>query len=48
LNPEIEKQLEGCIFSQIQCIYCGKLLQRPFIQDHQETKCLERSTCEFK
>lgn len=47
-NPSREKQLEGCIFSQIKCLFCSKLFLRTNIFFHQCDQCLRRPfTCEY-
>ncbi len=42
-DPQPEKQLDGCQFVEIDCIYnCGNKLQRPYIQSHQIKDCPKR------
>ena len=47
-NPTKDKQLEGCRFAQIQCLYCSELFQRLTIGAHQSDQCLKRPfSCEY-
>ncbi|XP_064385342.1 uncharacterized protein LOC135334183 isoform X2 [Halichondria panicea] len=42
-DPLPEKQLDGCQFVEINCIYnCGNQLQRRYIQNHQTKDCPKR------
>ncbi|XP_064385189.1 TNF receptor-associated factor 4-like [Halichondria panicea] len=42
-DPQPEKQLDGCQFVEIDCIYnCGDHLQRRYIQNHQIKDCSKR------
>ncbi|XP_064385183.1 TNF receptor-associated factor 4-like [Halichondria panicea] len=47
-DPQPEKQLDGCQFVEIDCIYnCGNQRQRRYIQVHQIKDCPKRSfSCE--
>ena len=47
-DPQPEKQLDGCQFVEINCIYnCGNHQQRRYIQVHQIKECPKRSfSCE--
>ena len=45
LKPVADKQLQGCQFTQIQCLYCSQLFQRSSIQTHQDEQCPKRSFC---
>ena len=48
LNPEPERQPEGCHFAPISCIYCFEFYQRFKIQMHQSEECKQRPTrCKF-
>jgi TNF receptor-associated factor 4 len=48
LKPVADKQLQGCPFAQIQCLYCFELFQRSNIQAHQDEQCLKRSfSCDY-
>ena len=47
-NPTKEKQLEGCQYVKIECLYCSEHFQRSNIQAHQNDKCLSRPfSCEY-
>ena len=47
-NPPEEKQLKGCQFSKIKCLYCSKLFLRLKIQVHQSDQCQRRSfSCQY-
>ena len=47
-NPSQEKQLEGCQFTQVKCLYCFELAKRFSIQVHQEEQCPWRPfSCEY-
>ncbi len=42
-DPQPEKQLDGCQFVEMDCIYnCGNKLQRRYIQNHQIKDCPKR------
>ena len=47
-DPEPEKQVNGCQFIEIDCLYeCGDRLQRCYIQKHQTELCTKRPfSCE--
>ena len=47
-DPEPEKQVNGCQFVEIHCLYeCGDRLQRRYIQKHQTELCTKRPfSCE--
>ena len=48
LSPQPDKQLEGCEYSEIECIYCSELIKRPNITVHQDNLCPKRSfSCEY-
>ena len=48
LSPQPDKQLEGCEYSEIECIYCSELIKRPNITVHQNDLCPKRSfSCEY-
>ena len=48
LKPVADKQLQGCLFAQIQCLYCSELFQRSNIQTHQDEQCPKRSfSCDY-
>ena len=45
-NPDKEKQLVGCAYTDIACLFCDKLHPRHEIDQHQASVCLKRpSTC---
>ena len=47
-NPTEDKQLEGCLFSKIECLYCSDLFLRSYIQIHQSSQCLKRPfSCQY-
>ena len=48
-DPQPEKQLNGCQFVEIDCIYnCGNHQQRKYIQSHQIKNCSKRPfSCEY-
>ena len=47
-KPSPERQLEGCLFEEVACIYCTCLFQRRYIHDHQSNKCPKRQyQCEY-
>ena len=47
-NPTEDKQLEGCQFSKIKCLYCSDLFLRFYIQTHQSDQCLLRPfSCKY-
>ncbi len=49
VDPELEKQLEGCAFVELQCWHdgCGQSFQRRLIAKHQSRECLQRPfSCE--
>lgn len=42
------KQLEGCLYVQIQCIYCSNMFQRSKMRLHKDSQCPKRPfTCQF-
>ena len=41
-DPSKERQLDGCQFIVIDCLYCDKKMQRQYIQTHQERHCSKR------
>ena len=47
-DPPQEKQLEGCRFTRVKCLYCSELVQRSSIQIHQSEQCSRRPfSCEY-
>ena len=47
-DPPPEKQLNGCRFTEIDCLYCEDKKQRQYIQVHQNENCVKRSfSCEY-
>ena len=48
-DPESEKQLNGCQFVEIDCLYeCGDRLQRRYMHKHQTELCTKRPfSCEY-
>ena len=48
LSPQPDKQLEGCEYSEIECIYCSELTKRCNINVHQTDHCPKRPfSCEY-
>ena len=49
MDPEPEKQLEGCSFSKVECFHrCGEYFQRHLITKHQWDECLKRPySCDY-
>ena len=48
LSPTDKIQLEGCLYAQIQCLYCSKLFERSNIKAHQSNECARRPfSCKF-
>ncbi len=47
-DPQREKQLDGCLFVKLVCIYdCGELMPRQYVQSHQILYCTKRPfSCE--
>ena len=47
-NPDKEKQLVGCAYTNVECVYCDELHKRREIQQHQSLLCARRPfTCEM-
>ena len=47
-KPSPERQLEGCLFEEVACVYCTCLFQRRYIHEHQSNKCPKRQfQCEY-
>ena len=48
-SPDKEKQLVGCAYTKIACLFCNKLHQRHEMKQHQTSVCPERPyvECEF-
>ena len=47
-EPSQDKQLEGCQFTQVQCLHCSKHILRSSVEIHQNDHCLKRPfTCEY-
>ena len=48
LEPEQEKELEGCLFAKIKCNHCSKTIQRKQLGPHQNELCSKRPfSCEY-
>ena len=48
VNPHEDKQFVGCAYTNIKCLFCGKLCLRGEIEDHQTSQCSQRPfTCEM-
>ena len=41
-NPPEDTQMNGCLFVEIKCKFCGNQFQRSLIEDHQSNHCPER------
>ena len=41
-NPPEDRQLEGCQFAKIHCLYCGESFERSEIEKHLRDKCVKR------
>ena len=47
-NPPQDKQLEGCQFTKVQCLYCTEPFQHSDVEVHQNDECLKRPfSCEY-
>ena len=47
-NPPPEKQLDGCVYENVTCVYCHAPHARKDIQQHQGSKCGKRPfSCEY-
>lgn len=47
-KPSQDKQLEGCLFIEVQCLHCAKPFQRSNIDVHQNDQCVQRPfSCEY-
>ena len=47
-DPPLKKQLDGCQFAEIDCLYCEEKKQRQYIQIHQNEHCMKRPfSCEY-
>ncbi len=42
-NPPQDKQLEGCPFTEVQCLHCSKPFRRSSVEAHQNNECPKRS-----
>lgn len=40
VNPEPEKMLVGCAYTEIRCLFCKERHQREAIETHQTSKCV--------
>ena len=50
VNPELEKQLEGCGIVEAKCVHanCGQFFQRRFLGNHQADECPKRPfSCDY-
>jgi len=48
LNPQPDKQFEGCLFAEIKCLFCSHSHQRGKIQTHQSDLCPKRPfSCQY-
>ena len=47
-DPSPEKQLDGCVYESVACVYCHAPYARKEIQQHQGSKCGKRPfSCEY-
>ena len=47
-DPPPEKQLNGCQFAEVDCLYCEEKQQRQYIHGHQNENCMKRPfSCEY-
>ena len=46
-NPTKERQLKGCKFVEIECLYCAKLTVRSKIQSHQDNCSKRPFSCDY-
>ena len=47
-NPTKDKQLQGCQFSKVECLYCSESFLRSDIQTHQSNQCPRRPfSCQY-
>ena len=48
LNPQDDKELEGCKFAKIECSYCSDIIVRSKLLDHKNAFCDKRPfNCEY-
>ena len=48
VNPQLDKQLKGCGYTEVHCGYCVDLFKRIEIDEHQKNHCPKRPfTCEY-
>ena len=48
LNPQDDKELEGCKFAKIECSYCSDIIVRSKLLDHKNALCDKRPfSCEY-
>ena len=48
LNPQDDKELEGCKFAKIECSYCSDIIVRSKLLDHKNIFCDKRPfSCEY-
>ena len=46
VNPDKDKQFQGCVFTDVNCLYCNNPLPKYKIEHHQTSQCAERPfTC---
>ena len=46
LNPDKDKLLIGCVYTNVKCSFCGEQHQRNKIESHQDSQCVKRPfTC---
>lgn len=47
-TPSQDKQLEGCQFTQVQCLHCSEHFQRASLEVHQNDQCFKRPfSCDY-
>jgi len=48
LNPELGKQLIGCVFAAVACSHCCEYFQRRYVHAHQTDSCPQRPfSCDY-
>ena len=47
-QPSEDKQVKGCSYAWIKCVYCPRVLQRCYVTNHQQNHCSKRPfSCEY-
>ena len=46
IDPDKDKQFQGCVYTEVNCLYCNESHPRHEIEHHQTSQCAERPfTC---